>query len=89
MRILSTDFIDAFSANTNKILNIHPALLPKYKGLNTHQRAIDAGTPILSALSIIDCRFEPEPEIKTTILDNDLCTVIFNDFTNQPSLFMP
>jgi phosphoribosylglycinamide formyltransferase-1 len=32
MRILSTDFIDAFSANTNKILNIHPALLPKYKG---------------------------------------------------------
>ena len=43
MRILSTDFIDAFSANTNKILNIHPALLPKYKGLNTHQRAIDAG----------------------------------------------
>lgn len=43
MRILSADFIDAFSKNTRKILNIHPALLPKYKGLNTHQRAIDAG----------------------------------------------
>lgn len=40
MRILSADFIDAF---TGKILNIHPALLPKFKGLNTHQRAIDAG----------------------------------------------
>ena len=26
-----------------KILNIHPSLLPKYKGLDTHQRAIDAG----------------------------------------------
>lgn len=39
MRILSTNFIDAFA---NKIINIHPALLPKFKGLNTHQRAIDA-----------------------------------------------
>jgi phosphoribosylglycinamide formyltransferase-1 len=26
-----------------KMLNIHPSLLPKYQGLNTHQRAIDAG----------------------------------------------
>ncbi len=40
MRILSADFIDTFAG---KILNIHPALLPKYKGLNTHQRALDAG----------------------------------------------
>lgn len=40
MRILSADFIAAFA---DTILNIHPALLPKYKGLNTHQRAIDAG----------------------------------------------
>ncbi|BAS67399.1 phosphoribosylglycinamide formyltransferase [Bathymodiolus septemdierum thioautotrophic gill symbiont] len=40
MRILSADFINAF---TGKIINIHPALLPKFKGLNTHQRAIDAG----------------------------------------------
>ncbi|CAC9455329.1 Phosphoribosylglycinamide formyltransferase [Bathymodiolus heckerae thiotrophic gill symbiont] len=39
MRILSAKFIDAFAG---KILNIHPALLPKFKGLNTHQRAIDA-----------------------------------------------
>ncbi|AYQ56137.1 Phosphoribosylglycinamide formyltransferase PurN [Bathymodiolus thermophilus thioautotrophic gill symbiont] len=39
MRILSADFINAFAG---KILNIHPALLPKFKGLNTHQRAIDA-----------------------------------------------
>ena len=37
MRILSKNFIQKFKG---KILNIHPSLLPKYKGLNTHLRAI-------------------------------------------------
>ena len=37
MKILSKNFIENFKG---KILNIHPSLLPKYKGLNTHQRAI-------------------------------------------------
>ena len=37
MKILSKDFIRNFKG---KILNIHPSLLPKYKGLNTHERAI-------------------------------------------------
>nr|WP_203565541.1 phosphoribosylglycinamide formyltransferase [Alteromonas profundi] len=40
MRILTPEFVNAF---TGKLLNIHPSLLPKYKGLNTHQRAIDNG----------------------------------------------
>lgn len=40
MRILTPVFINAFSG---KLLNIHPSLLPKYPGLNTHQRALDAG----------------------------------------------
>ncbi len=40
MRILSADFITSWG---KPILNIHPSLLPKYKGLNTHQRALDAG----------------------------------------------
>ena len=39
MRILSADFISKYSG---KILNIHPSLLPKFPGLNTHQRAIEA-----------------------------------------------
>jgi phosphoribosylglycinamide formyltransferase 1 len=39
MRILSSDFIHHFSG---KILNIHPSLLPKFPGLNTHRKAIDA-----------------------------------------------
>ena len=37
MKILSRNFIRKFKG---KIINIHPSLLPKYKGLNTHQRAI-------------------------------------------------
>ncbi len=37
MKILSKNFIKKFKG---KILNIHPSLLPKYKGLNTHQRVI-------------------------------------------------
>ena len=38
MKILSKNFIEKFGY---KILNIHPSLLPKYKGLNTHKRVID------------------------------------------------
>ena len=38
MKILSRNFIKKFKG---KIINIHPSLLPKYKGLNTHKRAID------------------------------------------------
>ena len=37
MKILSKNFIKKFQG---KIINIHPSLLPKYKGLNTHKRAI-------------------------------------------------
>ena len=37
MKILSNNFIKKFDG---KIINIHPSLLPKYKGLNTHERAI-------------------------------------------------
>ena len=40
MRVLTPWFVSRW---TNRLLNIHPSLLPKYKGLNTHQRAIDAG----------------------------------------------
>jgi len=38
MKILSKNFIKKFKG---KIINIHPSLLPKYKGLNTHKKAIE------------------------------------------------
>jgi phosphoribosylglycinamide formyltransferase-1 len=43
MRILSDEFAARWAG---KMLNIHPSLLPKYKGLDTHQRAIDAGDDV-------------------------------------------
>ncbi|WP_017446363.1 phosphoribosylglycinamide formyltransferase [Gayadomonas joobiniege] len=39
MRILTAQFVARYKG---KLLNIHPSLLPKYQGLNTHQRALDA-----------------------------------------------
>ena len=40
MRILSAGFVRHYQG---RLLNIHPSLLPKYKGLHTHQRVLDAG----------------------------------------------
>ncbi|TIX51601.1 phosphoribosylglycinamide formyltransferase [Alteraurantiacibacter aquimixticola] len=40
MRILTADFVNGWEG---RMVNTHPSLLPKYKGLDTHQRAIDAG----------------------------------------------
>ena len=73
MKILSKNFISQFN---RKIINIHPSLLPKYKGLNTHSRAINnkdkfAGctvhyvTPKLDAGKII-----LQKKIKITARDN-------------------
>ena len=61
MRVLTEGFVSQFEG---KILNIHPAILPLFPGLDTHQRAIDAGcrvhgstvhfvTPVLDGGSII------------------------------------
>ena len=46
MKILSEKFITAFS---KPILNIHPSLLPSFRGLNTHKRALEAGCLIHGA----------------------------------------
>ena len=43
MRIVTKQLIEAFP---NRIINIHPSLLPKYKGLNVIQRAMDAGDTV-------------------------------------------
>ena len=46
MRILTPGFVERFQ---DRMLNIHPSLLPKYPGLHTHQRALDAGDSVAGA----------------------------------------
>lgn len=53
MRILSNGFIDHYP---HRLVNIHPSLLPKYKGLNTHQLAIDNHDSVHGASVHYVCR---------------------------------
>ena len=54
MRILTPVFIDHYE---NRILNIHPSLLPKYPGLHTHDRALEAGDSLARRqCSLCHCR---------------------------------
>jgi phosphoribosylglycinamide formyltransferase-1 len=46
MRLLTPSFVAHY---TGRLLNIHPSLLPAFPGLNTHQRAIDAGCKFAGA----------------------------------------
>ena len=46
MRILSDDFVNHYAG---RMINIHPSLLPKYQGLNTHRRALEAGDKVHGA----------------------------------------
>ena len=46
MRILTAEFVTHYH---RRMINIHPSLLPKYKGLDTHRRALDAGDRVVGA----------------------------------------
>ena len=45
MRILTKDFVNKWS-HPHRILNIHPSLLPSFRGLHTHQRVLEAGCKV-------------------------------------------
>ncbi|MDC0615841.1 phosphoribosylglycinamide formyltransferase [Candidatus Pelagibacter sp.] len=73
MKILSKDFIKKFDG---KIINIHPSLLPKYKGLNTHSRAMNnkdkfAGCTVHYVTSKLDSgKIILQKKVKITAKDN-------------------
>ena len=73
MKILSEDFIKIFDG---KIINIHPSLLPKYKGLNTHIRAIKnkdefAGCTVHYVTAKLDSgKIIMQKKVKITTKDN-------------------
>jgi phosphoribosylglycinamide formyltransferase-1 len=73
MKILSKNFIKKFDGN---IINIHPSLLPKYKGLNTHSRAINnkdkfAGCTVHYVTAKLDSgKIILQKKVKITTIDN-------------------
>ncbi len=72
MRVIKNKFIEAFR---NKIINIHPSLLPKYPGLNTHQRIIEAkekesGCTVHFVNELVDGG-KRIMQAKVKVLDND------------------
>ena len=72
MRLLSPEFVSGWD---QRMLNIHPSLLPKYKGLDTHQRAIDAGDAHAGcSVHIVTAELDDGPVIgqtKVAILPGD------------------
>jgi len=72
MRILTEEFTKKYAG---KLLNIHPSLLPKFQGLNTHQRAIDAGEKKHGAsIHFVTSELDGGPIIAQSsidVLDND------------------
>ncbi|WP_261815742.1 phosphoribosylglycinamide formyltransferase [Vibrio gallicus] len=72
MRILSEGFVNHY---LGKMINIHPSLLPKYPGLHTHQRAIDAGdTEHGSSVHFVTPQLDSGPiieQIKVEVTSDD------------------
>lgn len=72
MRILTDEFVGKWQG---RMLNIHPSLLPKYKGLDTHQRAIDTGDSHGGAsVHLVTPQLDDGPvlgQIKVAILPDD------------------
>ena len=72
MKIISKNF---FKSYKKKIINIHPSLLPKYKGLNTHQRVINNNEQFTgSTVHLVNSKLDSGKIIlqrKIKILKND------------------
>lgn len=72
MRLLSPEFVNKWEG---RMLNIHPSLLPKYKGLDTHERAIAAGDRVAGcSVHIVTAELDDGPvlgQIDVAILPND------------------
>lgn len=90
MRILSEDFVLRYQG---KMLNIHPSLLPKYTGLHTHQRAIDAGDKEHgTSVHFVTPELDGGPVIlqaKVPIFDNDSAEEVASRVQAQEHVIYP
>ena len=77
MAILGSVFVDQFAG---KLINIHPSLLPAFKGLNTHQRAIDAGVNTHGvSIHLVNAALDDGPLIlqaSLAVAETDTATVL-------------
>jgi formyltetrahydrofolate-dependent phosphoribosylglycinamide formyltransferase len=79
MRILSSEFVTKWDG---RMLNIHPSLLPKYKGLHTHQRAIEAKDRVAgTSVHLVTAELDDGPvlgQIEVAILPGDTADTLAN-----------
>jgi phosphoribosylglycinamide formyltransferase-1 len=72
MRILTPGFVDHYRG---RMINIHPSLLPEFPGLNTHQRALDAGKRVTGAtVHFVTAETDGGPaflQVRVAIQEND------------------
>lgn len=90
MRILTTDFVKRYEG---RMLNIHPSLLPKYPGLNTHQRALDAGDQFHGVtVHFVTAELDSGPNIiqaKVSTFENDTAESLAKRVQEQEHVIYP
>ena len=90
MRILGPSFVQRFEG---KLLNIHPSLLPAFAGLNTHQRAIDAGCQVAGAtVHAVTAELDCGPilaQATVPVLPNDTAQTLAARVLSQEHLIYP
>jgi phosphoribosylglycinamide formyltransferase-1 len=90
MRILTPSLVQKY---LGKMLNIHPSLLPKYQGLNTHQRAIDAKDEVHGvSVHFVTEELDGGPVIvqaKVPVLSNDTAQTLALRVHEQEHIIYP
>ena len=90
MRILSDEFVQGFEG---KMINIHPSLLPKYTGLHTHQRAIDAKDKVHGvSVHFVTPELDSGPVIlqaKVPVYAEDTCEILALRVNEQEHAIYP
>ncbi len=90
MRILTADFVEHFAG---RLINIHPSLLPKFKGLHTHHRAIEAGeTEHGASVHFVTAELDDGPVIlqaKVPVLADDDADTLAARVLEQEHLLYP
>lgn len=90
MRILTAEFVEHYA---NRLINIHPSLLPKFKGLDTHQRAIDAGeTEHGASVHFVTAELDDGPVIlqaRVPVLEDDTAESLAHRVLEQEHQLYP